>query len=469
MRKADLERMRKNGIVAALLVVTSFFVADVSAKEKNRGAELLIQKKDGQEIRGELLTVKGSRLLLMDSSSLSGVTLDIGEISLIRVVKKSKFFKGLGYGSLLGVGIGAMLGLAQGDDEPGFMSWKAGDYALILGLAGGVLGGSVGGILGSLEGIDESIDLEGRSNDEIRLILNKLNSRSRYPAALPENIKIEYSALHKSAPKSIDRISPAQSPISLKVDFVSKKQKRGFSRFHLSLEPGIFRSQGSTSLIKAFRGWGFGDSKHDWEYTGWFFSGDYVPICTSYPEGVTRRSSVLKNIKLEFSLDQKIALGFSYSPLPKSCVNGFKCLETYMDDWAGFRADNGLDLHGEFKGSVYYFSVTFMPIPDPYLQKSSIKIGAGLGLSDIHYVVSTGEEKKSYSKSSLSLMTFAEYNYWFNRGLTLGSYLDYKYIPCRVGFQLDADWKGQRVLVDFPKKKVDFGGFGIGLILGLHF
>jgi len=467
MRKADVEGMRKNGIVAVLLVVTSFFVADVSAKEKNRGAELLIQKKDGQEIRGELLTVKGSRLLLMDSSSLSGVTLDIGEISRIRVVKKSKFFKGLGYGSLLGVGIGAMLGLAQGDDEPGFMSWKAGDYALILGLAGGVLGGSVGGILGSLEGIDESIDLEGRSNDEIRLILNKLYSRSRYPAALPPNLKNEPAALYKSISKSLDKTRPIQSPVSLNVGSAYKK-KGAFSRFHLSLEPGIFRSQGSTSLIKAFRGWGFGDSKHDWEYTGWFFSGDYVPICTSYPEGVTRRSSVLKNIKLEFSLDQKIALGFSYSPLPKSCVNGFKCLGTYMDDWTGFPVDNGLDLHGEFKGSVYYFSVAFMPVPDAYLKKSSIKIGAGLGLNNIHYVVSSGEERKSDSKSSLSLMTFAEYHYWFSRGLTLGCYVDYKYVPCRVGFQLDRDWKGERMHLDFPKKNVDFGGFGIGLSLGLH-
>jgi hypothetical protein len=468
MSKANLGRMRKNVIVAVLLLFMPLLFTDVTAKEKKHGAQLSIQKKDSQEVRGELLTVKGSHLLLMDSSSLSGVTLDIGEISRIRVVKKSKFFKGLGYGSLLGVGIGAMLGLAQGDDEPGFMSWKAGDYALILGLAGGVLGGSVGGIFGYSAGIDELIDLEGRSNDEIMLILNKLKSGSRYPEALPENIKIESSALHKSIPKSIEGIGPAQSPISLNIDFASKKQKRGFSRFHLSLEPGIFRSQGSTSLIKAFRGWGFGDSKHDWEYTGWFFSGDYVPICTSYPEGVTRRSSVLKNIKLEFSLDQKIALGFSYSPLPKSCVNGFKCFETYMDDWAGFRADNGLDLHGEFKGSVYYFSVTFMPIPDPYLQKSSIKIGAGLGLSDIHYVVSTGEEKKSYSKSSPSLMTFAEYHFWFSRGLTLGCYVDYKYVPCRVGFQLDRDWKGERMHLDFPKKNVDFGGFGFGLVLGLH-
>ena len=100
MRKADLKRMRKNGILAVLLVVTSFFVANVSAKEKDHGAELLIQKKDGQEIRGELLTVKGSHLLLMDSSSLSGVTLDIGEISRIRVVKKSRFFKNLGKGLL---------------------------------------------------------------------------------------------------------------------------------------------------------------------------------------------------------------------------------------------------------------------------------------------------------------------------------------------------------------------------------
>ena len=459
MRKADVEGMRKNGIVAVLLVVTSFFVADVSAKEKNRGAELLIQKKDGQEIRGELLTVKGSHLLLMDSTSLSGVTLDIREISRIRVMKKSKFFKKGGKGLLWGGGIGALLGSSMGDNEKLILP-KATDKAAFLGLACGVLAGSVGGIFGFFEGIDESIDLERRSDDEIKLILNKLNSRSRYPEALPENIKIESSALHKNIPKSIEGIAPAQSPISLNIDFASKKQKRGLRRFHLSLEPGIFISQGSSSLIKAFRGWGFGDTKHDWVIN--FFTAD--PRSIIYPEGGTDNGPLFKNIKIEFSLTQKIALGFSYSPLPRSGIDGFKCLETYMDDWP---VDNGLELHGEFEGRVYYFSAVFMPIPDAYLQKSSFKIGAGLGLSDIHYVVSLGK-RSNFSNSSLSLMTFAEYNYWLNRGMTLGSYINYKYIPCRVGFQLDADWKGQRILVDFPKKKVDFGGFGIGLSLGLH-
>ena len=454
MRKA--ERMRNNGIVAVLLVVTSFFVADVSAKERKHGAELLIQKKDGREIRGELLTVKGSRLLLMDSSSLSGVTLDIEEISRIRVVKKSKFFKSAGKGLLWGGGIGAALGFAQGDTEFMFSTITAGELALALGLTCGVIAGSVGGILGYSKGIDELIDLEGRSSDEIGLILNKLNSRSRYPEALPENIKIESSDLHKNAPKSIDRISPARSPISLKVDLASKKQKRGLSRFHLSLEQGRFYFRGSESLIKAFRGWGFGDSRRDF----------------GYPTGATENSLFFKNIKIEFSLTHKIALGFSYSPLPNSKIEGFRCLENYIEDlgWLGsYHVEDGLGLYSEIEGSVYYFSAAFMPIPDAYLRKSSFKIGAGLGLSDVHYIVSIGiGERSNISKSSLSLMTFAEYNYWFSRGVTLGSYLDYKYIPCRIGFQLDADWKGQRILVDFPKKKVNFGGFGVGLILGFH-
>ena len=145
--------------------------------------------------------------------------------------------------------------------------------------------------------------------------------------------------------------------------------------------------------------------------------------------------------------------------------------------FGSFPVEDGLGLTGKFEGSVYYFSIAFMPIPDAYLHKSSFKIGAGLGLSDIHYAVSLGDVDEvsldfgnvvSFSKSSLSLMTFAEYNYWFSRNLTLGSYIDYKYIPCRIGFQLDTNWKGQSILVDFPKKNVNFGGFGLGLVLGLH-
>ena len=70
------------------------------AKEK-KGASVEIQKKDGQLVQGELISVKENSLLILDSDSGADVTVFIRDISEIRVVKKSKVLLGGGVGFLI--------------------------------------------------------------------------------------------------------------------------------------------------------------------------------------------------------------------------------------------------------------------------------------------------------------------------------------------------------------------------------
>ena len=58
-------------------------------KRKKHGANLIIQKINGQQVSGELITVKPSSLLLLNTEG-KDVSVDIEEIKVIRVVKKSK-------------------------------------------------------------------------------------------------------------------------------------------------------------------------------------------------------------------------------------------------------------------------------------------------------------------------------------------------------------------------------------------
>lgn len=58
--------------------------------------------------------------------------------------------KGLGMGTLVGAGTGAVLGLASGDDPPGFLAFTAGEKALVLGVFFGATGAVVGLIAGAL-------------------------------------------------------------------------------------------------------------------------------------------------------------------------------------------------------------------------------------------------------------------------------------------------------------------------------
>jgi hypothetical protein len=60
---------------------------------KKRGAELIIIKTNGQQIRGELITVKKDSLLLLDSGIGADVSVDIDDIKVIKIMKVSEVWK----------------------------------------------------------------------------------------------------------------------------------------------------------------------------------------------------------------------------------------------------------------------------------------------------------------------------------------------------------------------------------------
>jgi hypothetical protein len=128
-----------------------------------------------------------------------------------------------------------------------------------------------------------------------------------------------------------------------------------------------------------------------------------------------------------------------------------------------------------------------MPLPDAFLEKSSFKVGAGIGLSAISLNFKTSEWKYtegkgdniSFSKNSLDFIIFGEYDYYFNRHWSIGLNLDYKYVPVKIesfqltGYYYDRDAQNNRklrsMIIDFPENKVNFGGLGFGVNFGFHF
>jgi len=90
-------------------------------ENRKHGAKLIIQKKDGQVIRGELIAVNIQQnfFLLLDSELRDGVIVIIGDVKTIRIVKKSEFWKGAGLGLLIGGAAGAGLVYASGGELAG--------------------------------------------------------------------------------------------------------------------------------------------------------------------------------------------------------------------------------------------------------------------------------------------------------------------------------------------------------------
>ncbi len=145
-----------------------------SSKER-RGAKLIITKKNGYQTEGELITVKPNSLLLL---SITGrdVSVDIKDVKVIRVVKKSKAGLGAGIGSLAGVGGSVLAGVLIGDVTEGMGVL---DWAFIVGLPLVPSCALIGAMLGSLLGTDKTILVEGMTGSEIQETLDKLRKKAR--------------------------------------------------------------------------------------------------------------------------------------------------------------------------------------------------------------------------------------------------------------------------------------------------
>ena len=162
---------------------------DLFAKER-KGADLIAQKTDGEQVRGELIAVKENSLLLLDRETGADVSVDIREIKLIEIVKKSKSLAWGGIGLVSGAVIGVLGGYLSGDDPSGMITgfgppmpfpglFTADEKALLSGISYGIIGGALGGIGGAIAGADKIIQFEGKSETEIRKALNKLRKKAR--------------------------------------------------------------------------------------------------------------------------------------------------------------------------------------------------------------------------------------------------------------------------------------------------
>ena len=145
--------------------------ANLYAKEK-RGAKLIITKKDGQQVQGELITVKPNSLLLLDTEG-KDVSVNIADIKAIRVKKKSKILVGFIIFGSLGALLCAASAAANGDDGSPV-------GAAILGALYFGGGGALTAVIeGAAAGKYKTIRIEGKSDKKIRKAVDKLRKKAR--------------------------------------------------------------------------------------------------------------------------------------------------------------------------------------------------------------------------------------------------------------------------------------------------
>ncbi len=165
-------------LIFSLVTINCASLRTTGGKKEKHGAKLLITKKDEQQIKGELITVKPNSLLLLDTEG-KDVSVGIADIKVIRVVKKSKAGVGAGIGGAAGalggiITTGIVDAAVWEDESVGFMTY------FLFGVIGLGVGALVGAGIGASVGTDETIQIEGMTDfHEFREALDKLRKKAR--------------------------------------------------------------------------------------------------------------------------------------------------------------------------------------------------------------------------------------------------------------------------------------------------
>ena len=159
--------------VVALLSLT-FLVPALGAGEK-RGARLLIEKKDGAVIKGELLTVKEENLILMEESSSNGVTVNLQDVKSVKIVNRGRAVLILEC-ALGGAAVGAVAGFATGTRS---QSVSAGVHKTDNTLLGAGAGVAVGALLGILATSTKTLEIDNGKPGSIPSAISQLRLVAR--------------------------------------------------------------------------------------------------------------------------------------------------------------------------------------------------------------------------------------------------------------------------------------------------
>ena len=165
-----------NKFISLFLVFSLIMLSTNLYAKERRGAKLIITKLDGQQVEGELITVKPNSLLLLDTEG-KDVSVDIVDIKVIKIVRKSKARIAGMWGSLIGFSIGvAAVSLSSNGGSELFTKTSS---AIFAGMVYGGFLGSITWLIGAIVGIDKTFQIEEMTDLDIRETLDYFRKKAR--------------------------------------------------------------------------------------------------------------------------------------------------------------------------------------------------------------------------------------------------------------------------------------------------
>jgi hypothetical protein len=436
-------KKRFGKLVATVLALLILVLPRALSARERRGANLAVTLKDGHKVTGELIAVKPDSLLMLglDGKDESVVFADIATI---RIVRRSKAWRGLLYGFVPGALGGAILA-SGGHNDAGVLKLVIG--GLVIGAASGLVGFAAG----AGAGIDSEIRLAGLPESAVNKVLARLRRQAREPET--------------SVPTQ--RTTTTGEPEKR----VHYSDKRG-PRLKLTWAPGINAAQGlwdTTEEDIIFR-----------------FTEDLPPA----ELGPYTSRAYVENLRSSFSLG-RISLAYEWSRRLSSEIElhvsrhktdrfGDLVFSSTLDG-IEYRATWGED---ETLNSLSLLAgLTFRPLPPDLLQHHVIEAGVAAGLAWISTSATSWlmpEPTRISREMTWTARARVAYDYFFNPIFSMGAFVEYRWLRADIpSYTTTANWLyfhesndyygnvlNRVAEVTVPGRTIPLGGFACGLRFG---
>ncbi len=452
----SLVRHLKKGaaIVLSLAGLSVPGIGSPRTKPHDRGADLLVQKKDGTFLRGELLGLEGRALILLEAATGNDVAVAIDDVDAFKIFGESGLpsqmtRKFLWVGAPVS-GLGLLLGVSA-------------TPALVDGAVVGGIAAIIKGFLSGAKREGQIAVLRDVSAARKDLALGMLKGMALFSGPPPTG----YVAAAKER-RMGTKTRPGRETYS---DLTSGH----IPRLHLSFEPSWQLAQGDSPYVGMFLAMGFGDTKPASSFWGLSFP------AKRYPVG-ERTGLSLRGARLEYSLTRSIAIGFSYASMGDGRSTGYRLIPLTRRG-SGYHSE--VYVSESRSGAGYFFTAAWMPVPDGFFNLAALKLGVEIGACAVRHHFGTSEgggevAGRRFARTVPAAGVFGELDLYSGRVMSVGLRAVYRYARSNVkAFVLDGtylyldennppNFLHRPITISFPAHKVDFGGPTIGMSLGLH-
>ena len=416
-----------------------------------RGADLIVTRQDGRQVRGELVAVKPETLVLLAVDA-KVESVPLAEIGSIKIVRRSGVWQGLLAGFAAGAVAGAIWGGISAGEE-----WGVAGGAFLGGLLFAGPGSLLGLVAGMGAGLDDKIDLAGLPEPELSRVLAKLSRLAREPEA--------YVARSRVSTPGAAGARPALS-----------RYER--TRFRLTWTPG-YRVGG--------RGYAY-----DLEDVSFRFIGDLPPgeagpyAASSYFFGDRPRFAVGR-IALSYAWSRQLAAEIELYA-PKRSTDHRSGDLSFTSTLDGLLYSGYFVSYEDVSSTSLLVGVSFRPISPAFLSPHSVELGVAAGPAWVSwrgrsiYSYSPGADwTDSRRTTTLTARARVSYDFYFNPAFSMGAFAEYRWaqadIPSYSRTELQDFYETSRpdialartTEVTFPARRIALGGLALGLRFGVSF